>query len=384
MRKYWFWIHWFLGIYLFVFLSITALSGAILSFQEEILSWLNRQTLHVNDTRAKIYLPSQILEVVHAQYPKAKVSYLRYDEEKALPLVWVVQPGQKGHEGMYYAVNPLVNEIVLVKGMRFFWAINRLHRSLMLDALGKQVVAVTTLSLLFLVISGMYLYWGNLKKRFFTSLKIDFKKRGRAFVYQLHSAVAMWMVPWYLLLCLSGLYWSYGWYAQMLHVITGVEVPMKRGDGGNPTMGNAPKAREPLPLKRFDEAWQLFHTTTSFDSAKLMMSLVGKNMVIRYLDKEALHADAFNTVMIDIKQMRLLPAQLYDDMPMGTKVIKSMSSLHSGAFFGWIGRISVFVASLSLVLFVVTGWMLYLERRRKKRKKEAIQTSDYKEQGVIG
>lgn len=385
MRKFWFWIHWFLGIFLFLFLSITALSGAVLSFQEEILSWLNPQSLHVNDARAKNYLPSQILEVAQAAYPKAKISHIRYDEARTLPWVWIIQPGQKGHEGMYYEINPLTQAVALPKGGRFFWAINRLHRSLMLDSLGKHIVAITTLSLLLLVISGIYLYWGSLKKRFFASLKIDFKKRGRAFMYQLHSAAAMWMVPWYLLLCLSGLYWSYGWYAQALHTLSGVEAPMKRGGGGNPPMGNAAKPSEPLPLERLNQAWQLFCAhTPSFKSAELMSSLMGKTIVVRYVNEEAWHKDAFNTVMIDAKQMRIISEQKYEDMPVQAQVIKSMSSLHSGEFLGWIGRISAFIASVSMVLFVITGWMLYLERRRKKRKKEAIITSNYHKQGVIG
>lgn len=368
MRKFWFWIHWFLGIFLFLFLSITALSGAVLSFQEEILSWLNPQSLHVNDARVKNYLPSQILEVAQAAYPKAKISHIRYDEARTLPWVWIIQPGQKGHEGMYYAIDPLKGDVTLMKGMRFFAAMNRLHRSLMLDQLGKNVVALTTIAFLLLVVSGIYLYWGSLKRHFFAALKIDFTKKGRAFIYRLHCALGMWIVPWYLLICLSGLYWSYGWYAQALHTLSGTEAPMKRG-GTKPPNGDTKKVAEPLHVNRLDDAWQLFCTQVpSFKSADVMLTLAGKNAVIRYVNEEARHPDAFNTLLIDTQRMRIVSTQAYDDLPIEAKWMKSMSSVHSGAFFGMFGRIGVFIASLSTVLFVVTGWMLYLGKKRQKRK----------------
>ncbi len=371
MRKFWFWIHWFIGIVLFLFLSITALSGAVLSFQDEILSGLNRQDVHVNEIDALSYLPSRILKEVQAHYPQAKVSHIHYERDHALPWVWIIQPGQKGHEGMYYVPNPLTDELTLVKGMRFFGAMNRLHRTLMQGQLGKNIVALTTVGFLLLIVSGIYMYWGSLKRHFFASLKIDFTKKGKAFLYRLHSALGMWVVPWYLLICLSGLYWSYGWYAQALHALSGIEVPMKRG-GGKPQVGKAPQPS--LSLERLDAVWTLFRThNLAFESADVMLSLQGKNMSIRYVNEDAPHQSAFNTLSIDTEQMRVVSDKRYDDLPVQAKLIQSMSSLHSGAFFGWIGRVSVFIVSLSTLVFVVTGWMLYLKRRhqQKMRTKES-------------
>jgi len=43
-----------------------------------------------------------------------------------------------------------------------------------------------------------------------------------------------------------------------------------------------------------------------------------------------------------------------------------MFALHSGSFFGEAGVVLMMLASLAMPLFPITGWMMYLDRRRKK------------------
>jgi sulfite reductase (NADPH) flavoprotein alpha-component len=38
-----------------------------------------------------------------------------------------------------------------------------------------------------------------------------------------------------------------------------------------------------------------------------------------------------------------------------------------GSYFGLVGRIILTVTALCMPLFFITGWLLYLDRRRKKR-----------------
>ncbi|WP_265468713.1 sulfite reductase subunit alpha [Arenimonas daejeonensis] len=65
----------------------------------------------------------------------------------------------------------------------------------------------------------------------------------------------------------------------------------------------------------------------------------------------------------------------YDDKPAGQKIMASIFPLHSGAFFGLPGLILFMIASLAMPLFAVTGWMLYLDRRRKKRETRAARSA---------
>ena len=41
----------------------------------------------------------------------------------------------------------------------------------------------------------------------------------------MHSAIGMWIVPFFLLMCFTGLYWSYDWYRSAMFTIMQVEQP---------------------------------------------------------------------------------------------------------------------------------------------------------------
>jgi sulfite reductase (NADPH) flavoprotein alpha-component len=44
----------------------------------------------------------------------------------------------------------------------------------------------------------------------------------------------------------------------------------------------------------------------------------------------------------------------------------SILLLHTGEYFGFIGKIGMFLASLMMPLFTITGLMLYLRRNKKQ------------------
>jgi sulfite reductase (NADPH) flavoprotein alpha-component len=46
--------------------------------------------------------------------------------------------------------------------------------------------------------------------------------------------------------------------------------------------------------------------------------------------------------------------------------MSGMFALHSGEFFGGIGQALMFVASLMMSLFGITGLMMYLKKRKVK------------------
>ena len=49
--------------------------------------------------------------------------------------------------------------------------------------------------------------------------------------------------------------------------------------------------------------------------------------------------------------------------------MKSILPLHTGEYFGIIGQIGMFLASSLMALFTITGFMLYLNRHKKKNSK---------------
>src|SRR5690606_30240526 len=238
-----------------------------------------------------------------------------------------------------------------------------LHRWLAADDVGKQVVGASTVALVFFCLSGLYLRWPRRLGSLRTWLALDWRQKGRNFLWHLHSVVGTWLLLGYLVMALTGLWWSYGWYREAVNAWaasgTVVEAP---ATAPGRDRGTPPAFDPDAAFRAFDAqapAWR--EATVSFpgddDTA----------IEVRYLDASPAHERARNTLALD--RWTLAPAshQRYDDGTWRQKVGASMFALHRGSFFGLPGVVLFMLASLLMPLFAVTGWMLYLERRGRQR-----------------
>ena len=57
----------------------------------------------------------------------------------------------------------------------------------------------------------------------------------------------------------------------------------------------------------------------------------------------------------------------YASKSLKAQLLTSLYALHTGSYFGLVGRIILTISALCMPLFFITGWLLYLDRRHKKR-----------------
>jgi hypothetical protein len=87
-----------------------------------------------------------------------------------------------------------------------------------------------------------------------------------------------------------------------------------------------------------------------------------------YALKNPQHSRATNQMQVDMKTEEIVKHIKYDDKTLGEKFMSSIFSLHSGDFFGGVVGLSLyFLSSLAVVLFTVTGYMLYYKRSLKRK-----------------
>ena len=70
---------------------------------------------------------------------------------------------------------------------------------------------------------------------------------------------------------------------------------------------------------------------------------------------------------IDAVTGRLVSSEIYADKTIGERILASVLDIHRGSIFGWPGKLLFMVAAALMPLFVVTGFMLYLSRRKHRR-----------------
>jgi sulfite reductase (NADPH) flavoprotein alpha-component len=204
--------------------------------------------------------------------------------------------------------------------------------------------------------------------------------KGRAFLWHLHAVLGTWVLIGFLLMSLTGLYWSYNWYRDGLYAIAGVERPAGREQGNRAPDGrrgersrDSERARdrdaEPMQPAALDAAWTNFNAAlgaTELKTATLTFE-PGRPIEIRYLHADSRHDRANSVAQFDANTGAALTHERYEDKRTGEKFMASIFPLHSGSFFGLPGTVLYMLASLGMPVFAVTGWMMYLDRRRKKR-----------------
>ncbi|MDG6399627.1 PepSY-associated TM helix domain-containing protein, partial [Pseudomonas quasicaspiana] len=204
MKKILFQVHWFFGITAGLVLALMGITGALYSFEDEILEWINPDALII-EARGAPLPPVELVRKLEAE-TGLTVAILRVQivGDKAAQVYFTPPPGER--RGPMRNFNPYTGEVTGdAAGAGFFDFVLRLHRFLAMGEYGKQVTAACTLILIFFCLSGLYLRWPRKALNWRIWLTMDWAKKGRSFNWDLHSVFGTWCLLFYLLFAVTGL-----------------------------------------------------------------------------------------------------------------------------------------------------------------------------------
>jgi len=381
LKKSLFQLHWFFGITAGLVLALMGITGAIWSFQDELLQLFNPDVLKVEVRQEGVLpMPELVKRIEAEQGDKVAMLWVQSQSDKAARVFFTPPPGER--RGLMRYADPYTGTLQGdVAGQGFFDLMLQLHRFLAMGDTGRQITGACTLMLIFFCLSGLYLRWPRQALNWRVWLTLDWAKKGRAFNWDLHAVFGTWCLLFYLLFALTGLFWSYEWYREGLNKLL-ADGPAageqhKRGEGrGRP--GGAPgKDVKPLVVD-YEAIWTNLQAAAGPGMTSYNLRLPpagGQPATLFYLLEGAEHERALNTLTIDPANGQVKKHDRYADKSFKAQLLASVYALHVGSYFGLIGRILVTLASLSMPLFFVTGWLLYLDRRRKKRQVRAARST---------
>jgi len=76
-KKTFFQVHWFLGITAGLILSIMGVTGAIYSYEQQILKWINQDSYVVQAEQRDKLTPAELYQHFHQQSPDLKLTVLQ-------------------------------------------------------------------------------------------------------------------------------------------------------------------------------------------------------------------------------------------------------------------------------------------------------------------
>ena len=366
-------LHWLFGITAGLVLALMGITGALYSFQEEISTALNPDVLQVQVRESGVLPPGQLVEKLESAAGMRIAGMRVYTlENKASQVFFAPKPGERRGPMRYF--DPYTGELRgEPAGKAFFDLMFQLHRFLAMGEFGKQITGACTLMLLFFCLSGLYLRWPRNALSWRTWLTFDWAKKGRAFNWDLHAVAGTWCLVFYLLAAVTGLTWSYQWFNNGATALLGGapagQQGGKPGGGRGERRGPPAQAAEPVPVN-YDALWS---TVTSIAGPRLatynlrLPQAAKQPVTVLYLLDDSPHERAMNEIQLDASTGAIRSQKRYADQRLGQQLLTSIYSLHVGSYFGLTGRILMTAASVTMPLFFITGWLLYLDRRRKKR-----------------
>ena len=367
-KKTLFQLHWFFGITAGLVLALMGITGAMVSFQDELLNLLNPSVLKVEKLDSGVLPPAELVRKVEAiEGKQVSMLWVAVDSDSAARIFFTPPPGER--RGQLRYVDPYTGEYQGdANGQGFFNLMLQLHRFLAIGQTGRQITGACTLMLIFFCLSGLYLRWPRKALNWRTWLTLDWAKKGRSFNWDLHAVAGTWCMIFYLMAALTGLSWSYEWYnkgLQKLFSDTPQHEQQRKGRRGQPGPAG------PAPTADYEAVWASIQKAAgpglSLYNVR-MPPVAGQPATVFYLLKNSPHERAFNQIVLDPVTGVIKKHERYDDKSYKAQLLSSIYALHVGSYWGLTGRILVTVASLTMPLFFITGWLLYLDRRRKKRK----------------
>nr|WP_178116326.1 sulfite reductase flavoprotein subunit alpha [Pseudomonas brassicae] len=365
-------LHWLFGITAGLVLALMGITGATYSFQDELLRLFNPDVLKVQVQDTGVLPPAELVRRVEAeQGDKVTMLWVNVRSDDAARVFFTPPPGER--RGKLRYVDPYTGALQPeVSGQGFFDLMLQLHRFLAMGDTGRQITGACTLMLIFFCLSGLYLRWPRQALNWRAWLTLDWAKKGRAFNWDLHAVAGTWCLLFYLLFALTGLFWSYEWYREGLNKLL-ADSPAageQRKRGERHARTSAPGKNAPPLVVDYAAIWTNLQAAAGPGLTTYNLRLPptgGQPATLFYLLDDAEHERALNTLTLDPATGVASKHERYADKSFKAQLLASVYALHVGSYFGLTGRIIVTIASLSMPLFFVTGWLLYLDRRRKQR-----------------
>lgn len=402
MKKIFRKIHLWLSVPFGLIITLVCFSGAMLVFENEVNEWFRRDLYYVETVKESPLPMDKLLEKVATTLPDS-VSVTGVSISSDPGRAYQVSLSKPRRASLY--VDQYTGE---VKGKSersgFFMFMFRMHRWL-LDSMnpgnegifwGKMIVGVSTLLLVFVLISGIVIWWSRTRKALKNSLKITATKGWRRFWYDLHVAGGMYALIFLLAMALTGLTWSFPWYRTAFYKVFGVEVQQRAAQGheqksdaqkrDTKLAAHREKKREGNEVRKGERSrrpennhsdmysvtspfvyWQEIYDKLRRQNPEYKQISISSGTASvsfnRFGNQRASDRYSFNTDNGEFTE-----TSLYQHQDKSGKIRGWIYSVHVGNWGGMFTRILTFIAALLGAALPLTGYYLWIKRLIKVRK----------------
>ncbi|MGC4021114.1 MAG: PepSY-associated TM helix domain-containing protein [Cyclobacteriaceae bacterium] len=360
-------IHLWLGLTSGTVVFIIAITGCIYAFQEEIQN-ATQPYRFVEKKNAPYVMPSELKRVVEQNLPGKHIHSILYRDPSRASEAIIYSFDPEYFYVLYF--NPYSGELLKIKNMNndFFHFILDGHFYLWLPPLiGQPLVASFTLIFLFMIVTGLVLWWPTNKNAISQRFKLRRNPSPKRRNHDLHTVLGFYASSIALLFVITGLVWGFEWFAKSIYKTVGGEKELVYAIP--PSLSKVDEVNDSL-----DKLW--VRLSKEFNEAK-SIEIHLPDTVHGYavnINPEAGTYWKTDFRYYDPNSLKELPvSHIYGKSAEATLADKTMRmnyDIHTGAILGITGKFIAFCASLIVASLPVTGFLIWLWRSKRKKSKD--------------
>ena len=373
LRKIFFWLHLIAGVFAGIVIFLMSVTGVALTYQKQMTEWADRSYWPAASSTQGTRLPvaDLVSKAVEAQ-PDARPSAITFYSDPAAPAMVAAQPGQSVFVDRYSGAAAVGGS---TSTRAFFRFATDLHRYLAMTGenrpMGRAITGACNLAFLFIVCSGVYLWWPRnwtfSSVRVVTWFKIGLKGKARDFNW--HNVFGFWTAVPLFFVVLSGVVMSYPWASSMVYKIAGSPEPVRNGGQRGAQergRGNAESnsAAATLDLAQVDALLASAEQHASeWRTINLRLPTATDRQVTFTIDTSIGGRPQMRTTLVfDKRSGQIARIQTFADQTAGERARSWMRFVHTGEFYGVTGQTIAGIASAAGAMLVFTGLSLALRR----------------------
>lgn len=380
-RKIAYQLHLWLGLTSGLIVVIMAATGCILVFEEELKHIVHPKRYFVENIGGKKLSLSDLTAKAEKALPdglKIKRAMISSDPSRT----YVFRTLKMDNEALtywgtylyYYRVyiDPYTGKVQEVEDAKkdFFEIVLDLHRRLLLgEKIGKTITGYSTLVFAIILLSGLVIWYPRkmskamLKGMFFIKTSANWKRIN----YDVHNVLGFYAVIPLLFISYSALIWNFESMDKWIKNTLNGNIPTEK------------KAKSKIPTEGSDTSVNILDMIGN----KVEKGLINKESALvnfprteegTYYTELTFGKKQYQNENYNFDQYsgEILKHQFYKDKNIGygTALRERNYDLHTGSLFGITGRIIYLFAGIIAASLPITGFIIYLNKKKKKPQKK--------------
>ena len=377
-------IHLYLSLAAGLVIMVACLTGAILVFERELEEGFHPQRYKVSPSGTPIKLseliafaeealpgskffsvkvytsPNRTVEVLLAA-PVEKVVTVNKDREANRIPNKISVSTRPTHTAF---VNPYTGKVIEVYSLRsgFFYRVMALHRWLLgrNDGIGRYIVGISTFLFMFILFTGIILWWPKTRKIFIQRVSIKWDGNWKRLNHDLHLVLGFYSAIFLFIFAFTAMSWSFQWFNKGINKITGSSAEFSAPPSSIETGGL------PVTVDSVLNGIQSVVKDATYYIIKAPQGPLEVYTVI-LLPKGA-NEMKWESYYVDQFSGKTLGSFKYGDGDAGQRIRAYIKPLHTSAIFGIPSKVLGFIVCILGVTFPVTGVIMWLNRLKTERR----------------